>query len=235
MQRHLIKYLLLFFLLVHIGGLVWFVVYRPSTVNSTITKPLHSKTIFTTQAINSSLYKEGQLIETIGADDITVQSRRFGLFRIRNMNEMVISNLSVEFNLLNNEDDTAEPQSLLCSIEKAFQGPAGNAHRSSPLGYITSVTIKGFNLVTRSSLGEVSLECQAARGEMKSKSKRLNLFDLVLIQPQNDLRIVAKQAYWDEEVSRFEIPGAYRQISPSGVKLSTGLSVDLNFNCNELD
>ena len=235
MQRKFIKNSLLLFLFIIIVGLLWVIFHQTLPTAFVTTIPLPNKTILTTQKIKSSLYKEGRLTEIISADNITVRSRRFGLFRFRNMNEMVIRNLSVDFCLEQNGGNSTVRQSLLGSIQNGFQDTADSTQHSSRIGRITAVTIEGFHYVSRGPSQLIYLECEAKRGEMKQNSKKLKLINCILMQPANAKKIVAKKAYWDEEAQRFEINGSYKIITPTGTTSGTGLAIDLYFKCDDLN
>jgi len=202
----------------------------PLPIRSGALSDLPRRAVFITQAMNSSLYEKGQLVERVSAARILVRSRRFGLFRLRNINEMVITDLSFDFCVDKNEKNSKSNYSIFSSIKNGFQDTADNVHHSSPFGHITSVAIDGFTFISRKSASHIYLECRAKHGKMKQKSSRLELQDCVLFQPSRKRRIVARKVDWNEEAQRFEILGQYHIIGPSETISGAGLAIDLYFH-----
>lgn len=194
--------------------------------------PQKTKHIFQTDKIESHTYHQGALSNKISADQVFVRSKRMGLFRVRNINEMVIKNLAIE--QIVQTDQKEKPDDLFAALQQCLPGLTSSNSSPSTLGRIAAITIEGFFLKSSTSDRRILLECKAREGKLNNKSAQLELSHIVLRAPDSDRVISAATGQWNQTRQRFEIEGEYLAQSPRGTTKSHGISVDLHYHLEKL-
>lgn len=194
--------------------------------------PVPSINIFRTDRIESCTYRHGVLTNKISADQIFVRSKKMGLFRIRNINEMVIKNLALE-QIVHPEQEERDGD-ILIALQECLPGLKSSQSSSSPLGRIAAITIDGFSLKSSTSDGRILLACRAREGKINNKSTQLELSHIVLRSPDSGRVISAQKGQWNQNRQRFEIEGEYLAQSPLGRTKGHGISVDLHYQLGKL-
>jgi hypothetical protein len=191
-----------------------------------------SSAVFQIGKLTSLTYNEGKLSESISFDKITVNSKKFGLFRVRNVNEMVIKNLAIEqIVYIEQKEETGD---ILEALQECLPGLKNSESSSSPLGRIAGITINGFSLKSSTTDGRILLACRARDGKLNNKSTQLELSHIVLRSPDSGRVISAKKGQWNQTQQRFEIEGEYLAQSPRGSTKGHGISVDLHYQLGKL-
>jgi hypothetical protein len=233
MARKIVKYALLISIGAIIALLVSIAFINSSPTHVPRTSETPSNTVFSTRSINSATYLEGTLAEKVSAHHVSVITRRFGLFAVRNVNELRISDLSIITTPELNSDKNGDG-SIFGSMQKCLPNSQHSGQGRSPFGHITAASIDGFSLTSQTRTGEIILKCFADKAELKNKGKLLELINLELKHPDSGRKLFAPLGYWDETANRFEIPAEYRAVSSHGSAKGSGLAIDLYFNLSSL-
>lgn len=199
---------------------------------STLSPPLKNKNIFRTDSIESCTYQQGILTNKISADQIFVRSKKMGLFRIRNINELVIKKLAIEQIVY--IEQKKESGDILAALQECLPGLKSSQTSSSPFGRIAAITIDGFSLKSSTCDGHILLTCRAREGKVNNKSTQLELSHIILRSPSSGRVISAQKGQWNQNRQRFEIAGEYLAQSPLGRTKGHGISVDLHYQLGKL-
>lgn len=230
MTRSFVKIFLLITLMIVCGLLILTV--SNDSPHSTLSPPLKNKHLFQTDKIESSTYQQGILTNKISADQIFVRSKKMGLFRIRNINELIIKNLNIEQIIhIEQKEQTGD---ILAALQECLPCLKSSQSSSSPFGRIAAVTIKGFRLKSSTTDGRILLACRARDGKLNNKSTQLELSHIVLRSPGSGRIISATKGQWNQNRHRFEIEGEYLAQSPRGRTKGRGISVDLHYQLGKL-
>lgn len=227
MQKKYLKKILI--LLILIPSL--YLIYVSITYRSTI-PPVpfaHSNSILEIDGFSSSNYQLGSLTDKISATKIMIRPKKIRLFRIRNINEIVIENLQIEQILRINK---AENMGIFSVLKECLPQQASSSR--SAFGRIAGGHIKPFRFKSWSSNKKLLLDCQADYGEIDSKKFQIEFKNITLRNPVSGRSIFAKSGSWNPDKKRFEIAGNYQATSPSGNATGQGISVDLYYHLEAL-
>jgi len=173
-------------------------------------------------------YRDEELVSKIQVQEFQVRPRKFGIFRIRNINEVALR--KARFDLFHGTSakagqDAREEVSLSAGLSESINGLAG----LRGMGQITRATMDPMVLnIYRD--GQPSLHLQAGRAIFDLKKQLFDFKKTRLLGPRKNFQLVTPLLRWDEQHKVFLVPGEYRLITGEGIRKGSGAVVDGEFN-----
>lgn len=158
-------------------------------------------------------YTNGTLMKMVEADEFRIVPRRFYVFRIKSLNEALVTNARISIfvpvgdHAKNKKDFPEDPfASLLKDL----------TDQESVNGVTTKVTVKGIEISIYHSK-VLTHHLKAASADLGVSGGQAIFYNAVLEDVALRTRSIAKKMIWDSRTKKFRIPG-----SPSGTAGAKG-------------
>lgn len=168
----------------------------------------------------SSYYGNGQLQSRFTADQFLVKPRQFSVFKIKSVNEAILTNTRFEI-------FGPPPVETDSSNRLTTDGEDGDLGTQLSDGIRGLAELKGMGRITRAVLFGMSMETffnekpilhlQAQHATMNISKAEMILEKAIIENHQTATRLIGKEIFWNEKQKTFEIPGEYHLQSPSGI------------------
>ena len=177
-------------------------------------------------------YSSNFLVRRLRADDLRIEPRRFFVFNVRSVNEIVIKHARLSVYLsdksIKQHDNPFSFDIGLFSTEKKGSG-AERIFYPAGAGLITRAVIKGIQLeIYRDK--RLILNITARVGYIHLKNKSVRLKDTVLKNAVNGKEIKSRLAIWDNKRQLFVLPCRYIFYSSEHIPDSGTIDIDLRGN-----
>ncbi len=171
--------------------------------------------------IFSTYGEQGSLTQRISAKQLMVKPRKFGVFRVKSVNEVVFVAVEFEFYRQFAEDGNSKDDSSLAA------GMAEGMYGLSELkgiGRLTRAAMVGIKMRVLSQ-GKETFSLLAESGEIELKSKKTSFENVRFSLPANQSILEAKKSVWDKELQAFVVAGEYVLQTPKGEQRGRGAAI----------
>lgn len=213
-MRRLVSHSLLLLIILLTGWLIWQIL---SAEPSTEPLPVHQDTGRTPLAISGMTYNNYQydrLVSHISVDELLVQSRSFGFFRIRSINEAVLTNARIQVHNYSSDIDSdteplnsESPEQL--SLSSAFSESIDGLSSIRGMGRITRALFRPISLTVFTDQSP-SLRLRAQSAELDMQKKNVEFHRAQLGGSHVAFRLTTQRLIWNERLEQFQIPGDYQ-------------------------
>lgn len=183
--------------------------------------------------ISRSYSTEGRVARVVAADDLVIRPRNYGVFNIKSLNEVVLTNVRIEEHLY---DDKLDAQSGI-GLERDILGVVGNEGMRSgsnkEFGLITRVVINKFELAKFIDKRQTIL-LKAEQASMGKKKHQVVFNQATLEQLATGKRLISEKLIWDKNQDAFLIPGSYTLQTPERQTQGHNVWMNLDFNMQPL-
>ncbi len=191
-----------------------------------------------------STYDGASLITRVQADLFRIVPRKFGIFRMKSVNEAMLVKARFEIYLGN----ATQSQSVGVAGEKqgqtddpgvfsAFGDQVNSSAKALPgmqeVGNVTRLVMDGMELAFCREQSPY-LEARARSGGMDFKKEKITMRDAVLEHFPSGKKIFSETIIWDDDARVFKIPGRYEAHTPKGRAKGRGITVDLDFHVDKI-
>lgn len=236
-MRCLFSYSLLLAILLLTGWLTWQILSAgPVSEPAAVHQQTANKTPLSITGMTYNNYEADRLISHISVDQLQVQPRSFGIFRVRAVNEVILTHARIE---LHSYSDDAQSYSENLDPEQPQELSLAGAFSESIDGL---ATIRGMGRITRALFQPLSLsmlrdespylQLRAQTAELDIQKKTVEFQKALLIGRQADVRLSTAVLIWHEKHKRFHVPGEYQLFVKN--RILTGKSAQLDADLNIL-
>ena len=187
---------------------------------------------FRIKDFTSTQYSGNFLVRQLHADEFSIEPRRFFVFNVRSINEIVIDHarLSVYLSdkITDRHVDLFSFDGGLFSAEKKGMGGEKISYPSN-VGLITRAIIKGIQIeIYRDKKPILSITARA--GYINLKNKNVRLKDAVFKNTVNGKTVKSRLAVWDNKRQLFVLPRKYIFYRSEHIPDSGIIDIDLKGN-----
>ncbi len=175
-------------------------------------------------------FKDARQVFQLTADRIRIAPRRFGIFNVSAVNELLIDDLKI----IVNDDEQMETLSREDTNFTVFDHVI---HAASD--QIKSMGGKTFGLITRQIINKLFIQIHktdttilqigAEKALVTKKHKIVKLVTFSISRNKPFKTLTSNRAFWDRQRRCFLIPGNYKVITDHGVDVGQGARVNMNF------
>lgn len=200
----------LLFVACALGLVLWIVFgYREQVEHSTLPSPPHRRAL-SIQGLEYATYESGRLLSRIAAVELLVKSRKFRIFRVKSVNEVILTDTRFElFSPAPTTDDGELPPSgdlaLGRQLAKGVEGLAG----LKGMGKITRATLAGMRMTVYRGEGRPELRILARQAVMVPGQPEMRMEKVVIENLPMKTRLVSDEVIWNEARETFQAPGKY--------------------------
>jgi hypothetical protein len=184
---------------------------NPPITDGTYVKGLHYK-----------VHENGSLVSEAEAEDFRIVPKRFFVFRVKSVNEAVVTNARIKLFKLNDsrKDSKDDP---FGSLLKEF----GDS------GLIVKAVVNGID-VNIYKAEKVTHHLTAAKADLMAGANQTAFYDAAIEHPPSKTVIRTAKLLWDTEKRKFRVPGQYTASGPGGEFRGKGVQIDLNFKMERM-
>ena len=183
----------------------------------------------TVRGLNVNIFQGNNVIR-IKADDFEVSPRKFFIFNVKQLNEITLNNVTVEFNKYQNQPADVNVDNIrqifLPLADGGLSSPEALIHGTVNTGLITRGVFKNLVLEIYRKRS-VALKIIAERACAEIKESKIKFHDAVLENMETKEIVRSKLIILKTTDDHFYIPGQYVKLSPSGVIRGKGLQIRL--------
>jgi hypothetical protein len=206
--------------------------YRDHVGRSTLPAP-PSRQALSIQGLEYTTYESGRLLSRIAAAELTVKSRKFSVFRVKSVNEAVLTD--TRFELFSPDPNPAQAAggedrpgakdlALGRQLAKGVEGLAG----LKGMGKITRATFAGMRMTVYGRGGGPELRIMARQAFMEPGKPEVRMEKVFLENLPLKTRLISDEVIWNEERETFAIPGTYRLETADSLTRGTAGLFDLS-------
>ncbi len=184
----------------------------PPVTDGTFVKGLHYK-----------VYKNGSPASEAEIDDLRIVPRNFFVFRIKSINEAVITNARIRLY----DPSQKRRDDPFRSLFKEF------TDQENGFGLITRAVVKGID-VNMYHAQKVTHHLTAAKADLMAGSNQTAFYDATIEHPSSKTVVRAAKLLWDTQERKFVVPGRYTLSGPGGDVKGEGVQIDMNFKMKQL-
>jgi len=194
-----------------LGLALWIVFgYREQVERSTLPAPPHRRSL-SIQGLEYTTYESGRLLSRIAAVELLVKSRKFRIFRVKSVNEVILTDTRFELfspaPTTDGEDRTEVGDLALGrQLAKGVEGLAG----LKGMGKITRATLAGMRMTVYRGEGRPELRILARQAVMVPGKPEMRMEKVVIENLPMKTRLVSDEVIWNEARETFQAPGKYR-------------------------
>lgn len=163
-----------------------------------------------------STYQGKELQSRVKIKEMRAAPRKLYIFRIRTINELLMSQVEVE--IFQNEKEKSIDLLPMAEMQDRVSG----AVMVKGMGRITQGHILGFTAIVKENNQE-TLRVMASEATIDFSKHKMTMLNANLIQPGSQRTISSNRIDWDSTERRFIIPGEYRE--RTGEKVTKGSAV----------
>ena len=189
------------------------------------------------QLLDQFVFTESEnnlVINVFKGDSLVVNPRRVGLFNVKNVNEITVSNARYDVYFHRGEEIALNPFSTIQGA-LSFQDSDDPNSISLPaeFGVITRQVVNNLvqNIYHDKSLDMV---ISSRKVYVDNKDRAPVYLDANFTNRHTGSRIFCKKAIWNKKEERFRIPGVYVLMQQGEQKRGHGISLDLDFTIRPL-
>lgn len=209
-----------------VGLMVWVVTGYRNQAEERVGMETPSSHPMAIKGLVFSNYEGDRLQSRVKADQLLVKPRQFSVFRIKSVNEVVLTNTFFEIYQYPAEKGSAageERFSLGAQLTSGVKGLAG----LKGMGRVTRAVLLGMKMEVLNS-GHPHLRLSAQNAEMSINKAEMQMENVLIENPVSGKRLISKVVIWDEKNRVFVVPGEYRLQTPGGISVGKNVAVDLN-------
>lgn len=190
---------------------------------------LPNETSMSAKSLSFSNYEDGRLTSRFQVDQMVVKPRKFGIFRVKSINEALLLNALFVFHQYSAAEekvsDRPEGASKKPDLTDGIQGLA----ELRGVGRLTRAVVDGMTLeflhdkemVLRAQMEKAFIDLQKNESRFEKSVFQLSRQKIILL---------GEEAFWDKKNKKFIIPGPYRILEGGDRKTGTGIAIDLAGN-----
>ncbi len=209
------------------GWIFWGLSQQPEAPVASSSSPSAPLSI---KGLAYSNYEGDQLLSRVEANRLQVRPRKFFVFNIKSVNEVILEQGRFEIHMVENQEaGKGERFSLGAELSTSVNGLAG---------------LKGMGRITRCLVGGMAMDIflagkphflvKAEKAFMDFQKKETRFENVLLEGGASEKKIWAEQVWWDEGQQIFRIPGKYKARTPRGNASGEGILIDLDFRVRKL-
>jgi hypothetical protein len=182
-----------------------------------------------------SIYEGAALRTRVQADLFRIVPRKFGIFRMKSINEAALTKARFEIYTDRNEvgQDKKRDAGVFSALGDEFNTQTRGAPGMQGVGNVTRLVMDGMELAFCRE-GTPYLEARASSGVMDFKKKEIRMRGAILEHLPSQKKIAGKTIFWDDRARLFKIPGRYESITSRGRRKGRGVTVDLDFRVKKM-
>lgn len=223
------KAALVLFVACVLGLVLWIVLgYQEHVGRSTPPAPPPRRPL-SIQGLEYTTYESGRLLSRIAAAELTVKSRKFRIFRVKSVNEVILTD--TRFDLFSSDpagggEDRPEVENLALGRQLAtgVEGLAG----LKGMGKITRATFAGMRMTVYRGEGRPELRIMARLAFMEPGKPEMRMEKVVIENLPLKTRLVSDEVIWNEARETFSVPGKYRLETAAALTRGTAGLFDLS-------
>ena len=201
----------------------------PAKSEISFTESRHFINPLTVRGLNLHIF-QGDHVIRIKADDFKVSPREFYIFNVKQLNEIELNNVTVEFNI----DENKPADKNLTYIRQIFSSPVDGGLSSTETLIAESINT---GLITRGVYNNVVLKIysnhsvllaiKAEKADTEFKENKINFHNAIIEDIRTNEIVRSRLAILKKNTDHFYIPDQYVKLSPSGVIRGKGLQIRL--------
>lgn len=244
MTRALAAKLILVVIAVLVGYLLYFTIRNaaPPLVPAVVEKKASST--MSISGFGFSIYEGASLRTRVQADLFRIVPRKFGIFRMRSINEAALVKARFEIYTDCNGGTLAEGRpkgkgyengdaGVFSALGDEFNAQTRGGSGIQGVGNVTRLLMSGLELVFyRDKIP--NLEARAKNGTMEFKKKEIRMHGAVLEHIPSGKKIAGDTIVWDDDARIFKIAGSYEATTRRGKAKGRGITVDLDFHVEKM-
>ena len=169
----------------------------------------------------STEYKNNVTESVLSAESAVIKSRKFSIFKINQLNELVLKKAVLTINMNNRKIMDIDPfEKLLLILDENI---------SSNKNKFFNIEIDDLQ-INYYQEDILILKIIAKKAAVKFKGNNTKLKNLILEQPSTNRRIASKSAIWNADTKLFIIDGAYFLETPKDRKRGKKININLDFD-----
>jgi len=175
-------------------------------------------------------YENNLVTNVIKGDSLVVNPRRVGLFNVKNVNEITVSNARYDVYFHRGEEIALNPFSTIQGA-LSFQDSDDDPDSISLPAEFGVITRQVVNDLEQNIYHDKSLDMVISSRKVYVDNKdRVPVYlDTSFTDRHTGSRIFCKKAIWNKKEERFRIPGVYVLMQKGEQKRGHGISLDLDF------
>lgn len=206
-------------------GLLIVLVFLPERKGSN-TLPQSYNPPLSINGLSYKVYNNGMLVSKMEADAFKIRPRKFFIFNIKPINEVILTNVKLDVYINKKTKEGRESKTDIDLLKLFLDSTTGNG---TGTGLITRALIKKININIHNS-DVLTHRLNASTAKFMLKRKKIIFYNVNLENPLSHKLIHAAQINWDTQKKVFSIPDWYEISSPKGKTKGKSISIDLNFN-----
>ena len=171
---------------------------------------------------------QDRLVHVLQAKQLVIRPRRFMVFNIKSLNEVVLQNARLETHFYKE----SAKQSSLFDFQEVVpfdQSSSGKHHTGSAVGLVTRLIADRVRVdIFREDIQAIVLA--AEYGLVEQKKTGAEFFNAILKDSRSDRVIRSSRVLWDETRMLFVIPGSYAMSASGNNTSGQSIEIDLDFN-----
>ena len=174
------------------------------------------------EGLRYRVHRNGSLVSEVEAEDLRIIPKSFFVFRVKSINEAVVTNARIKLFKLNEtkKDIKDDPfGSLLKEI----------ADRD----LIVRAVARGIEVYIYKA-EKVTHHLTAAKADLMAGANQTAFYDATIEHPLSKTVIRTAKVLWDTEERKFMVPGRYTASGPRGKSIGRGVQIDLDFKMRQL-
>ena len=232
-MRRRLSQLLLAGILLLLFFLAWLMYQDYSNASFAVPPATSTNRPLAISGMSYSNFQDDRLTSRVKVEQLQIQSRKFGIFRVRAVNEVLLIKASFDLyqSLAANSDDAESRQGLSLT--------AGLAESMNGL-----TSLHGMGRVTRAVIDSMDLQVFLTQAPYLQVSSRRAYLDIEkqtakfeqarLVGRQGGFQLITPVLIWDEQRKLFHIPGDYRLLTAQGSQQGAAAVVDTDLNLRPL-
>lgn len=221
--------ILIVFLVIAAGALGFLFVYQtaPDKKGAVISSRSADSPAPGGMSIKGLQYKvrsRGALVAETDIEDFKIAPKKLFVFRVKSVNEAVITKARIRLYPHNIESDT--PREKEAAADDDPLGALFKEFTDRKAGLITGVTVKEIDVGIYDS-EVLTHRLSAARADFNAAKKLTTFYNATLEYPQLRKLIKADKMVWDAQAEMIRIPGSYTTSTRGGDSKGRGLQIDL--------
>lgn len=174
------------------------------------------------EGLTFSTYKGKELQARVKIKAMRSAPRKFYIFRIKSINELLMSNVAVE--IFQNDQESSIDLLPMAEMQDRVSGTV----MAKGMGRITQGHILGFSAIVKEKSGQETLRVEATEATIDFSKHKMTMLNANLVQPRSQRRISSNRIDWDTIERRFIIPGEYRERIGDKVTKGSAVTADTN-------
>lgn len=206
--------------------------YQRQAERSTLPTPPPRRAL-SIQGLEYTTYESGRMMSRIAAEELMVKSRKFSVFRVKSVNEAVLTD--TRFDLFSPGADPAQaaggedrPEAKDLALGRQLASGVEGLAGLKGMGKITRATFAGMRMTVYGRGGRPELRIMARQAVMEPGKPEMRMEKVVLENLPLKTRLISDEVIWNEERETFAVPGKYRLETADALTRGTAGLFDLS-------